>query len=133
MIQKYEHTHRNPIRIGRFVKTLLNNVGINYSDYDIETFVNKYKSSYDFYKNELKQFDIVSGDDMTYWYNYKRYVDGNGSLNNSSMGNVYKNYFDIYTRNKNVRMVILYDDNGDINTEKYKSDKIKGRDYFMDM
>lgn len=120
-------TSRNPIRIGRFVRALLNNVGINYSDYDIETFVNKYKSSYDFYKNELKQFDIVSGDDIAYWYNYKRYVDGNGSLNNSCMGNVYKNYFDIYTRNKNVRMVILYDDNGDINTEKYKSDKIKGR------
>lgn len=124
---KIWNTSRNPIRIGRLARAILNSVGVNYTDFEIETFVNKYKSSYDFYKNELKQFDIVSGNDIAYWYNYINYVKGSGTLNNSCMGNVYPEYFNIYTKNKNVRMVILYGDNGDITSEKYTDTKIKGR------
>ena len=38
------------------------------------------------------------------------------------------NYFDIYSRNKQVKLVILYGDNGTLTPEgEFKSDKIKGR------
>jgi hypothetical protein len=73
------------------------------------------------------RFDIVSGDDITKWYYYERYIQGGGSLNNSCMANVRKEYFDIYTKNPQVKLVILYDDNGKLENGKYTSEKIKGR------
>ena len=74
-----------------------------------------------------KQFDIVSGNDIAYWYNDDNYSSGGGTLNSSCMSCVNPSYFDIYCNNDNVSLVILYDDNGEMDLRGYKSDLIKGR------
>jgi hypothetical protein len=48
------------------------------------------------------------------------------------MAEVDPDYFEIYTSNKQVSLVILYDDNGTVTDGKYKSDKIKGRAILWD-
>ena len=120
-------TSRNPIRIGRFVRALLNSAKITFTDKDIEDFTNQYKATYDFSKDILKQFDIITGDDIAYWYDHNNYVRGGGTLANSCMAEVDKEYFQIYTENPNVSLVILYSDDGKIKGDKYTSEKIKGR------
>jgi hypothetical protein len=120
-------TSRNPIKIGRLVRALLRSAGIDVTDKEIEDFTNQYKATYDFAADVLKQFDVVKGDTISYWYSSDRYVDGGGSLNNSCMSEVNSEYFYIYTENTQVSMVILYDDNGQIQEGKYTSTLIKGR------
>ena len=120
-------TSRNPIRIGRLVRAVLGSAKITFSDKEIEDFTNQYKATYDFAKDILKQFDIATGDDIAYWYDNNRYVKGGGTLANSCMAEVEKEYFQIYTENPNVSLVILYGDDGKIEGEKYTAEKIKGR------
>ena len=118
---------RNPIRIGRLVRAVLNSAKISFTDKDIEDFTNQWKATYDFAKDALKQFDIVQGRAISDWYDNNKYVGGGGSLNNSCMAEVDSEYFDLYRYNSNVSMVILYSDDGAISGEKYFSNKIKGR------
>jgi hypothetical protein len=126
-------TSRNPIKIGRLVRAILNAAKITFVDKDIEDFTNTYKATYDFAKDALRQFDIVKGDKIAYWYNQDNYVDGGGSLNNSCMADVdTDDYFDIYTQNPQVSLVILYGDSGSITAEKYTDDRIKGRAILWD-
>jgi len=125
-------TSRNPIRIGRLVRPLLRTAGVTVTDKEVEDFTNQWKATYDFASDILKQFDIVKGYDIAYWYDYEKYVDGGGTLNNSCMAEVDSDYFEIYTSNKQVSLVILYDDEGTINDGKYTSKKIKGRAILWD-
>ncbi len=125
-------TSRNPIRIGRLVRPLLRNAGITVTDKEVEEFTNQWKATYDFAADILKQFDIVKGDTIAYWYDYENYLDGGGTLNNSCMSEVSTDYFEIYTSNPQVSLVILYDDNGEVKDGKYKSNKIKGRAILWD-
>ena len=125
-------TSRNPIKIGRLVRAILNAAKIKFVDKDIEDFTNTYKATYDFAKDALKQFDIVQGDKIAYWYDEENYVSGGGSLNNSCMASVNPDYFDIYTENPQVSLVILYGDGGSIESEKYTDDRIKGRAILWD-
>ena len=119
-------TSRNPIRIGRLVRPLLRTAGIAVTDREVEEFTNMWKATYDFAADVLKQFDVVKGQEITHWYYYENYVDGGGTLNNSCMSEVDSDYFEIYT-NPQVQLVILYDDNGQVQDDKYTSKKIKGR------
>ena len=125
-------TSRNPIRIGRLVRAVLGSAKIPFTDKDIEDFTNQYKATYDFAKDILKQFDIITGDDIAYWYDHNNYVRGGGTLANSCMADVDKGYFKIYTENSNVSLVILYSDDGKIEGDKYTSNKIKGRALLWD-
>jgi hypothetical protein len=128
-------THaRNPVNIGKLSRAILKAAKVDFNDRDIELFVNQYKATFDFLKDATKRFDIVSGSNITKWYWHENYEDGGGTLNNSCMAEVdEEEFFDIYTRNKQVSLVILYDDNGTINSEgKYTSNKIKGRAILWD-
>ena len=130
--QRIWSTSRNNIKIGRLVRAILNTAKITVSDTELEQFINTYKATYDFTKDALKQFDIIKGDKISFWYYHKNYVDGGGNLNNSCMAEVDSDYFDIYTQNTQVSLVILYGDNGDIQSEKYVDNKIKGRAILWD-
>jgi hypothetical protein len=130
--QRIWNTSRNPIKIGRLVRAILNSAKITFTDPEIEQFTNLYKATYDFAKDALKQFDIVKGSTIAHWYEEDNYVDGGGSLNNSCMASVDAGYFDIYTKNPQVSMVILYGDGGSIESEKYTDSKIKGRAILWD-
>lgn len=124
-------TARNNIRIGRLARAILTSANVEFVDRDIEEFTNQYKAIYDFEKDALARFDIVTGNDIATWYSYRKYEGGDGgggSLNNSCMAHKNANYFQIYTRNTNVSMIILYDDRGTLGADgKYTSEKIKGR------
>ncbi len=123
---------RNNIKVGRLARAILSAAKISFTDADIEQFTNQYKATYDFAKDILKQFDIVTGDRIAYWYDENNYTSGGGTLNNSCMASVDSDYFDIYTQNSQVSLVILYSDNGVIDGDKYKSDLIKGRAILWD-
>jgi hypothetical protein len=128
------NTSRNPVKIGRFARALLNTAKIPFTNPEIEEFVNQYKATYDIASDRLKQFDIVNSNKIIYWYNQEQYQKGGGSLNNSCMADVNPEYLHIYSENPQVSLVILYDDNGFYNPvdNKYKSNKIKGRALLWD-
>lgn len=129
MDNKIWSTSRNNIKIGRLVRAILTSANISFETKEIEDFVNLYKSTFDFLSDAFRQFDIVDGYDISYWYLHTNYVSGGGSLNNSCMSEVPDSFLEIYSENDNVSMVILYSDNGKVDLEKnkYVSDKIKGR------
>lgn len=130
--QRIWTTSRNPIRIGRLVRAILNSAKITFNDKDIEDFTNQWKATYDFAKDALRQFDIVQGGKIAYWYNQDNYKEGGGTLNNSCMAEVDSDYFDIYTSNPQVSLVILYSDDGTIQGDKYTATTIKGRAILWD-
>lgn len=120
-------SNRNGIRIGRLTRSILTAATINFTTKEIEEFTNQFKAAFDFNSDATNKFDIVSGDDIAKWYHYEKYIQGGGSLNNSCMANVKKHFFEIYTKNPQVKLVILYSDEGKLENGKYTSDKIKGR------
>lgn len=123
---------RNNMKVGRLVRAILKSADIDFTDKDIEDFTNQYKATFDFSMDALKQFDIVKGRDISYWYDEDNYESGGGTLNNSCMANVNSDYFDIYCYNSQVSMVILYSEDGRIVDNKYVSDKIRGRAILWD-
>ena len=120
-------SNRNGIRIGRLTRSILTAATINFTTKEIEEFTNQFKAAFDFNSDATNKFDIVSGEDIAKWYHFEKYIQGGGSLNNSCMANVKKDFFDIYTKNPQVKLVILYSDEGKLENGKYTSDKIKGR------
>ena len=122
-------TARNNIKVGRLARAILTSVDVKFTDKDIEEFTNLFKATYDFTKDALKQFGIVSGDLIGDWYNHERYLKGGGPLNNSCMASVGKNRFRIYMSNpESVSLVILYGDGGKIGADgNYTAPIIKGR------
>jgi hypothetical protein len=130
--QRIWSTSRNNIKIGRVARAILTAAKIPITDTELEQFTNTYKATYDFAKDALKQFDIVKGSKIAYWYDSEKYVDGGGSLNNSCMASVDSDYFDIYTQNSQVSLVILYGDGGTITDGKYTDFLIKGRAILWD-
>lgn len=119
---------KNKIKIGKIVRNFLTKYNVKFVDKDIEDFVNQYKSYIKVLNDVFMKFTIVSGKDIAFWYKYTNYGGNSSSvLRSSCMSNMPTETFDIYTKNKNVSMVILFDDNGDIKDDKYISNKILGR------
>jgi len=114
--------NRQTIRTGRGIRALLSSSKQQFTDAEIEDFVNKYKSAFDRMNDIFSNFELVSGNDIAYWYNYKNYLMGTdrGSLGNSCMAEVNASYFDIYTENPNVCSLLI------LKAEE-NPDKIKGR------
>lgn len=113
--------NRQTIRIGRGIRGLLAAGGKNFTDAEIEQFVNKYKSEYDKMNDIFRDFEVVTGDKIAYWYHYRTYLHGRdrGPLSNSCMSGVPESYLEIYTKNPEVcSLLILKNEDGT---------KIKGR------
>ena len=107
---------RSKIKIGRVINMLFpnkfeNSVKGSQNKKDIESFINMYKALTDRdYKFSL--IDVVSGEKIGYWYNYRRYANNDaGSIANSCMKAVDKNYYNIYMKNpESVSLIIMYSD-----------------------
>lgn len=117
--------YRGEMKLGRFVNTVFPNkfpaaqrVEGGQKSRDVENFVRLYKSLFD-QDTKFLMFDIVKGDDISYWYKYTRYMNREGSLGGSCMSDVSSGFLEIYTSNENVSMVILY--------ENQNKNKIRGR------
>jgi hypothetical protein len=120
-------TARNPLRIGRMARAILTASGIEFTDHELSQFVEQFTATFDFASDALRQFTIVKGDQIHYWYNSSRYVSGHGSLNNSCMSSASRDKLAIYCENSNIELVILYSDEGEVVDGVYQSNKIKGR------
>jgi len=112
--------NRQPIRIGRGVRSILNSAKLKFKDAEIESFVNLYKSEWDKMNDIFRYFELVKGDDIAEWYSSRKYLSQEGQLGNSCMRNVSKNFFDIYTKNEDKCQLLIL---RDLNDE----DLIKGR------
>lgn len=106
---------RTPQKIGRFIKQLLP----SFSDKAVSKFTDKYKVILK-EEEESKNFELVDGDDIIFWYNYKNYETENGSLGGSCMsGPEAGRYMNIYRNNPDqCKLLILKNADGT---------KIKGR------
>lgn len=117
-----ETKYRTPLKIGRFVSKFISNDGLNSFDvdqYDVESFVNLYKSFFDRDESRLK---IVEGDDILKYYLAENYYRPNtsciGTLWNSCMRYREKNrYMKIYAKNPDkIKMLVLLAEDGKVKT-----------------
>jgi hypothetical protein len=97
------------IKIGRFVKKLLDKSSISVTDKEIEEFVNKYKSLVRINNDAFLRFKEVNGEDIRKYYNVSYYDKNVGTLGNSCMRyDKCRKYFDIYVKNPDkVSLIIL--------------------------
>ncbi len=113
-------SNRQELKVGRAIRALLKVAKVDFTDKDIESFVNQYKVFIDKLNDKFSLFEVVQGTIIGYWYNYQRYYERKGTLGQSCMSNVPERYFDIYMSNPDVCSLVIFrsiDDN----------DKITGR------
>lgn len=118
---------KNKLKVGRFVNHIFEQNNIEFTQSQIEEFVNLYKSTYDILSDKFSFFEIVDGSDISYWYNRDNYEDDRGTLGGSCMAGSDSDFFRIYEENKNCKLIILKSNNGILKDGKIKSDKIVGR------
>lgn len=108
--EPYTSSGRGELKVGRALKYICDLYEIKVTDKNIEDLVNKYKSA----SENGPKFKFLIGNDIIKGYDSNNYSSERGSLGDSCM-NDESSYFDIYTDNKkNVRLLILEDENGDI-------------------
>ena len=95
-------TNKSETTLGRIVRKLFDT---EFKDHEIGDFVEKYKSIDIF--NEA-DFELVSGEDIVYWYNERRYTDGKGPLNESCMRyDRCAPYLEFYAKNEDVVKLLI--------------------------
>lgn len=125
---------RQDLKIGRALRALLKSADISFLDKELEELVNQLKAEIGIMNDKFSFFDVVKGDDITYWYNFNKYYKQSGTLGSSCMKHGDSYYFDIYASNPDVCQLVI------LKSEK-DTDKIVGRallwkltdgNYFMD-
>ncbi len=120
--EKDIYTHsRQSIKIGRGVRNLLKSANIEFTDSEIEYFVNKFKSKVKQKKEKFTNFELVKGEKIAYWYNLNQYELGElGQLGSSCMRKKGADVLNIYISNpEKVSLLIL--------KSSENPDKIRGR------
>lgn len=99
---------RQKISVGRAIRKILQSIGKEPDPQELEIFVNKWKAAWRRSKDAFRHFELVSGEDIAYWYDYHNYLYLSGDLGSSCMRDAPASYFDIYTRNpEKVSLLIL--------------------------
>jgi hypothetical protein len=98
---------RTEISIGRWLRRIFKDVHkSSILDFDVEKFVNQYKSAYDSRTNT--GFELVSGEDIKKWYHESSYESDRGQLGNSCMRyNKCQDFLDIYVKNPEVCNLLI--------------------------
>ena len=106
--------NRQPIRIGRGIRAMLKPSGVEFTDSQVEDFVNKFKATWDKMNDVFRNFEVVKEDKIAYWYDRRNYQACTSNLGSSCMSGVEPEYFDIYVKNPDkISLVILKNDDGD--------------------
>lgn len=127
-IQRPWKEQRSEFRVAKLAKSILNTLGVSYTEPEVADFAQKYKAAYESYRSGFIKFDVVEGEKIAFWYKSSNYYRDAGTLGNSCMKEKSSDYFKIYSKNPDVcRMAILYDDFGSVTNGKYTSNKIVGR------
>jgi hypothetical protein len=74
-----ESKTKSTVLIGRMTRQILKDAGQNFTDSDIEKFVNSFKSVWD-KKHAPKVLKIVKGEEILKWYNEENYESNKGTL-----------------------------------------------------
>jgi hypothetical protein len=91
---------RQEVRVGKLLRAMMKAAGDKFTDAEIEETVNKYKAAWDRARDAFRNFEVVQGDDIAYWYNQENYVPSiRTTLANSCMRAKPSWVFTIYTRN----------------------------------
>jgi hypothetical protein len=106
----YSVKGRGEIKVGRAIKYLCSLIDLKVVDKDIETFVNTFKSSK---VDDTMEFKLVKGNEISKYYNEKKYFTKNGSLGNSCMADEKKSTFRIYSENETKVQLLVYVDSDD--------------------
>lgn len=140
--QKLWTTARNPLKIGRFINSMLPLTGKTYTDSEKEKFVSEWKSILGVMNNAFAKFGVVEGSRLVHFYHVDNYEEAEGTLGNSCMSEADSSWLEIYEDNSDVcKMVVKWSENGQIVDGVFKSNKIVGRallwtttsgDIFMD-
>ena len=105
---------KSEMRIGRFIRGVLQKFKKEFTDSEIESFVNTYKSVLDFDKSKFDLFEIVKGKDIKNYYHEKNYLIQKGPLGSSCMKyERCQKYLDIYCVNTNVCSLLILKDIND--------------------
>lgn len=81
----------NSIKIGRLTNKAIElynkkyEKDLKFTATEIEDFVNAYKSYYDFLNNKMDSLQLVSGNEINFWYAEENYSTKNGTLARSSI------------------------------------------------
>ena len=122
LIDDVSEVQKSEIRIGRFVRRVIDASGQSVTDKEIEDFVNRFKAALAIRKNAFDRFRIVNGEQIRKYYLADFYDSkGGGSLHGSCMRySKCQPFFDIYVKNPDfISMVLLMAKSGE--------DKISGR------
>jgi hypothetical protein len=104
----YWESNRQSISVGRLARAVLKAAGREFTDAQVEEFVNKYKAAWDRSRDAFRNFEVVSGDDIAHWYWYGNYAPSNkGTLHNSCMSRKPDSFFEIYTQNPEVCSLLV--------------------------
>lgn len=102
----YSSTLRQEMKISRFIQM----INPNTNKFSMDKKIDLYKSAYKSVILNKYNFKIVSGEDIRYWYDYRNYYGGVGSLNRSCMRNS-MDRLNIYCENEDkINMLIMTDD-----------------------
>ena len=113
--------NRQDIRVGRGIRALASSLGMQFTDAQVEDFVNKYKANYDRAMDAFRNFELVRGNKIAHFYHSDNYADpSKGDLGNSCMGEKPAWYFGVYTQNHMVCSLLIL-------KSAAQSDKIVGR------
>lgn len=111
---------RQDLKIGKAIRALLKSANIEFLDKDLESLVNELKAEIAILNDKFSYFNVVKGDDIPYWYDYRKYEEQRGTLGGSCMKDVGNYYFDLYVKNPDVCQLVI------LKSEK-NNDKIIGR------
>lgn len=115
-----------PFKIGKFVTNFLTKAGVEFTNIDIERFVDKFKSEMKKKNDIFNNFEIVNGYDIVKYYLEDNYTSLEGTLGNSCMRHhSCQDYFDIYSENTDSVSLIIFKDT-------VKEDTICGRAILWD-
>jgi len=91
---------RNSVKLGKLVNNIFPK---KYTDKDVESFVNLFKS---IISKSSESFELVDGEEIDFWYDADNYVSLNGSLGNSCMARK-KDLFKIYNQNGDICKLLI--------------------------
>lgn len=101
--------NRQDIKVGRGIRALMRSVGeTSFLDKDYEAFVNMFKATIDKLNDKFSYFNVVSGDDIHYWYDNKKYYERKGTLGSSCMAGADESWLEIYTANPNQVNLVIF-------------------------
>lgn len=103
------------VKVGRFINNFLKVAKIQFTEPELNDFISKYKAEMKELKEKFTRFEIVKGNDIAHWYYDRNYEDSSkGTMGSSCMkGSECQKFFDIYTQNDQVSLIILKSKNNE--------------------